>query len=369
MKKFYKNKISAGFSLIEMSIVLLIIASMIGGGLMFFNEYRAKNKRQETIQKMHTIVEKIKNFSQTYKRLPCPADINATPSVDGWSRYGVSLNAIDCTSNATYQSNPGAGNNVIITSGMLPFKSLGLSEDYAIDGWGNRFRFVIGTANAREDVLAQEGGSGSEFTFANFGFNSDSRNAYGLSSGKLFVLLSHGENGIGARGARGQTSSYDFTREGNLDTNSNASAPGGSTAGLDRDIANAISANEIDDIGEDPSAYYYVGAPFNGFDDIVMGLNYEDLMSTGLGGSTGSSGRGTSGTTYSNVTFDSRCENLANMTHVSTGTAGFFSRIISYDCSARTIVLETALPEGVTITKSSRDGVYCCEPPAIFYNQ
>jgi prepilin-type N-terminal cleavage/methylation domain-containing protein len=364
MKKFNKNKKYSGFTLIEMSIVLLIISSMIGGGLMFFNEYRAKNKRQETFQKMHTIVEAIKKFSQTYDRLPCPADISYNSVAGGWSEYGVSPVVADCVDNATYTTGK------IIISGMVPFKTIGLSEEYATDGWGNRIRYVIGVGNARDSVLAQDGGSGDEFTFANFGFNSDSRNAYGLSSGKLFVLLSHGENGIGARGARGQISTtYNLASEGNLDTNSNASAPGGSTAGLDRDIANAISANEIDDMREDPSAYYYVGAPFNGFDDIVMGLNYEDLMSTGLGGSTGSSGRGTSGTTYSNLTYTGKggCENLENMTHVSTGSV--FIRIISYDCNARTIVLETALPEGVTSTKSSPDGITCCYAPGIFYNQ
>jgi prepilin-type N-terminal cleavage/methylation domain-containing protein len=364
MKKTARYKRYNGFSLIEISIVLLIISSMIGGGLMFFNEYRAKNKRQETFQKMHTIVAAIKNFSQTYKRLPCPADINATSSVNGWSTYGVSLSANDCANNPTY-----VRDNVITTSGMVPFKSLGLSEDYAIDGWGNRFRFVIGTGNARENVLAQEGGSGSEFTFANFAFTADTGRTDGLSPGKLFVLLSHGENGIGAIGARGQNSNYSLASVGNIDSTGYACAPSGSVAPLDRDIANAISANQTDDIGEIPTAYYYIGSPVIGFDDIVMGLRYEDLMSTGLGGSTGSSGKGTSGTTYSNLTFLGRCSDLANVTHVSTGTGIFFSRIISYDCNAGTIVLETPLPEGTRATKGSRDGVTCCYNPGIFYNQ
>jgi hypothetical protein len=54
------------------------------------------------------------------------------------------------------------------------------------------------------------------------------------------------------------------------------------------------------------------------------------------------------------------------MTHVGTGQ-GSFIRIISYNCSARTIVLETALPEDNYSSYTSTDGVNCNSLPKIYW--
>ena len=126
-----------GFTLLEMSIVLIIMAVMLGGGISTFLAYVKKEGYQNTEQRLQRIEEMLVKYRRVYNRLPCPADI--TRAVDT-SEYGrEALNKGSCTG-GVIAANLSSGNMV---SGMVPTKTLGLPDDYAFDSWGRRIRYAV----------------------------------------------------------------------------------------------------------------------------------------------------------------------------------------------------------------------------------
>ncbi len=128
-----------GFTLFEMSIVLLIIASMTAGGAAMFSASLEKSRTDATNAKLATIQQALLDYRRAYNRLPCPAD--ATLTNTGTQYFGVEANAAgDCISTGTIKADFSSGN---IVEGMVPTKTLQMPDDYAFDGWGRRFMYVV----------------------------------------------------------------------------------------------------------------------------------------------------------------------------------------------------------------------------------
>jgi prepilin-type N-terminal cleavage/methylation domain-containing protein len=108
----------AGFSLVEMAIVLTIVALLLGGLLPTISGQIEQQRRNETRKQLAEIQQALLGFAIMNKRLPCPmpATINNPTDVN----YG--LEAASCTANPTAE-------------GYLPWKTLGVSET---DAWGIR---------------------------------------------------------------------------------------------------------------------------------------------------------------------------------------------------------------------------------------
>ena len=249
-----------GFTLLEMSIVLLIISSMIGGGLMFFNEYRDRNRLIETEQKMATILEKIRQYTKTFNQLPCPGDITLAPTNPD---YGIENE----DSPVPNRTRCGIDDDpiYIMGNGMVPFIALGLSEEYAYDGWGNRFRYLAAAADTKKNA----GGDNTTRGVV--------RNYNGAVGGvSSVILMSHGENGIGAVGRRGQVDSTNIAQYLNIQTywdGSDAGADPVDSSAIAKEAANAFNAS----IGAASSFRYYVSGPINGFDDIFMMISSNEI--------------------------------------------------------------------------------------------
>ncbi|MBF0373393.1 MAG: prepilin-type N-terminal cleavage/methylation domain-containing protein [Alphaproteobacteria bacterium] len=109
-------KRQSGFTLIELSIVLVIMGLLLGMGLSSGKEYMAQQKVKTTAQKMEAVQESLALYVARTKRLPCPdTDYDGDEErVDG---------ATQC-SNAQ-------------TGGTIPWLDLGLPGDAARDAWNN----------------------------------------------------------------------------------------------------------------------------------------------------------------------------------------------------------------------------------------
>ncbi|HLN25395.1 MAG TPA: type II secretion system protein [Patescibacteria group bacterium] len=133
-----------GFTLIELSIVLAIIGLLVGGGLMSFSQVAEKNRITLTGQNMDQIESALVLFAIRNHRLPCPADGSL-----------ASTNALYGKEQAQGGVTAGTVNSCAITGGtaVVPWITLGLSENYSLDGWNHRYSYMAANAGIGTDSL------------------------------------------------------------------------------------------------------------------------------------------------------------------------------------------------------------------------
>ncbi|MEI6730523.1 MAG: prepilin-type N-terminal cleavage/methylation domain-containing protein [Pseudomonadota bacterium] len=130
MNKLNMNK---GFTLVELSIVLIIMSVVIGGSLTTFTASIKKTQFDLTSARIETIESALLSYSMTNLRIPCPADITKNLGDAAYATEGIT-----CHNIATLPTTP--------IEGTIPTKELGLSDDYMYDGWGHRFRYAVDPA-------------------------------------------------------------------------------------------------------------------------------------------------------------------------------------------------------------------------------
>lgn len=221
-----------GFSLIELSIVLIIIAVVIGL-ISFSIQARIDSARLYTTkERMQLIANAIDAYYAQYGVLPCGA-----PSVSREDpNYGYSKN-IDYE---VEQSNLCAGDY----GRDVPFKVLGLDASTIADGWGNRFAYFWTGNYARinyvdDDEIAD--GTTNFPRLTNFGG--------GDAQDMAYVLLSFGANGYGG-----------------IDDKTNTRNPDGPNM-RDFESANSQAAKDSPAAPEPTVSMYY-----------NSGVEYDDIM-------------------------------------------------------------------------------------------
>lgn len=126
-----------GFTLLEMSIVLVIIAIVVGAGLATFMASLKARQLQETQTKMVAIQKALYDYRIANNRIPCPANITLAITAQYFGIEGATPGTCTGGNPAANFSN---GNNV---EGMVPTKTLMLPDDYAFDGWGRRIMYAV----------------------------------------------------------------------------------------------------------------------------------------------------------------------------------------------------------------------------------
>jgi prepilin-type N-terminal cleavage/methylation domain-containing protein len=128
-----------GFTLIELSIVLVITSLILVGAIQAFQIFNEKQKIERMNLLMTSIDQSISNFptkinsatGMPYGRLPCPAPMNG-------SAAGNNYNAEDC---AIVPVNGTAGAPVLI--GKIPAATLGLSSAMMRDIHGHYLIYAV----------------------------------------------------------------------------------------------------------------------------------------------------------------------------------------------------------------------------------
>jgi len=115
----------AGFSLLELSIVLIVIALLSGSLLASFSSLHDSRDSEEARRQIDYAEEALLGFAISHGRLPCPAK----------------------PGNSGLESPENGGNCTNPWNGYLPAISLGIhpvnDQGYAIDPWGNPLRYAI----------------------------------------------------------------------------------------------------------------------------------------------------------------------------------------------------------------------------------
>lgn len=112
-----------GFSLLEMTVVLLILALLMGGMLMPLRAQTEHQKQQQTAKTLAEIREALIGFAIIHGRFPCPAIVTDPNNAS----FGVE--AASCSTAMTNDA-------------YLPWKSLGVSET---DAWGVKQTVATGS--------------------------------------------------------------------------------------------------------------------------------------------------------------------------------------------------------------------------------
>jgi prepilin-type N-terminal cleavage/methylation domain-containing protein len=133
----------AGFTLVELSVVVAIVALLLGGLLLTLSASQEIRAYEETNRRMEQAREALVGFAVQYGRLPCPAT---------------------AASNGREAFDTGAGGNATnglcaVWDGYLPAAELGIApvdaNGFLIDAWGtstdqkNRVRYAVSNANTQ----------------------------------------------------------------------------------------------------------------------------------------------------------------------------------------------------------------------------
>lgn len=222
MKKSQK----LGFSLVELSIVLVIGGLLLVGTLTVVAvQFDAANVNQ-TKTKLDKIERAVQLYYDTSGYLPCPAepDLASTDADFALSQEGVASAADGTLGNATCVSVTGAGNAYI---GVVPTRTLSLPDEFLFDAWGDRITYAVTQkcvdgdnwlplSSATDDTYDVSDPATTSphgcidtavVSHANGGgITVNDNNPGGVTPRTVFaayVLVSHGKNGIGAYNRNG----------------------------------------------------------------------------------------------------------------------------------------------------------------------
>lgn len=131
----------AGFSLVELSVVMAIISAVAVMGLELTAKYMSRTAYKVTEQRLIAIDQAMARYARTYRRLPCPAapadTINST--CYGKERNGSGAGCDNYTAACTAATVSGGG----AFWGHVPARDLGLPLNAMLDGYGNRILYVV----------------------------------------------------------------------------------------------------------------------------------------------------------------------------------------------------------------------------------
>lgn len=175
----------AGFSLLELAIVLVILGIIGGMSLPLLTSHISRTAVVKTRSHQDYALNAIAAYVEKNRRFPCPAD----PQVMGVD-YGVSQ--VQCRNQKA--------------KGILPFKTLGISEVHAKDGFKRLMTYGVEPELTKKDTTLQNE-RGGYITVKNDTEASviatpqrDDRNPNYVA----VILISHGESGIGSYIGKGQ---------------------------------------------------------------------------------------------------------------------------------------------------------------------
>lgn len=303
-----------GFTLVEMAIVLLIASVVVGGSFAILNTQISQEQETTTQKRLDTIEAALKEYRAVNNRLPCPADGSILPTAallaNGQSPYGTeAVTTYDSSTppaplycrgsspaanfTAAVHATKPATTLTDVVGGTVPFKTLGLPEEYMYDGYGNKISYHVDGKATEPNAFATYGISQArcfdvviddERTWA---ANADI--SY-LSFHAIYALISHGKDGHGAftkggvRKNSGSTNSFE-----QANANYNASGTATTYSNLFFLIPQTQSSTDNKNVFDDEVRFKTreqlatsYDAPGSAFPDLIIGSNRDGTTSYGV---------------------------------------------------------------------------------------
>jgi prepilin-type N-terminal cleavage/methylation domain-containing protein len=192
--KFFKPKRQYGFSIIEISVVMLVVSLF----LMSIIGLSPIKEQEDTLKGNTQNIEAIEKAIQAFYRLngyiPCPAD--PTLPISNPS-FGLSTS---CSGAAGGTADVGAAGIDQVRMGSVPTRTLSISDKYMFDVWNNRIKYVVIKELAKSSALF----SGYNTVTPKVISIVDGSSPAGVSITEsnpqqvAYILISHGKDGAGA---------------------------------------------------------------------------------------------------------------------------------------------------------------------------
>jgi len=187
-----------GFTLLELSVVLLIIGLLLGGLLMPLSSQIEQRQRAQTQAQLDEARDVLYGFVLKNHRLPCP---DCSTDVAGKCNE---IAATDAAHIGDGEEDIIAGDNCAHEAGNLPWATLGVEGN---DAWGRHFTYRV--TNNFADAAASGAGCTPDTLNVSFGLCSDGNIDVVAAAGTMnyvarsvpAVILSHGRNGSDATSA------------------------------------------------------------------------------------------------------------------------------------------------------------------------
>ena len=188
-----KDNNKSGFTLIEISIVIIIIGLSFAAAIQSYHLWLKKHAMDTTQSRISKIESAVETFVQDNGYLPCPAPRVAYNDPG----YGVATDCATAPATGTASDTGRDGRNVRI--GAVPIRTLGLKNEYIQDGWRNNFTY------ATTEELSVNGTTFSNTLGAIEVKRKDGDSWFGTGNEGtgLFVVISHGEGGDCNSGMQG----------------------------------------------------------------------------------------------------------------------------------------------------------------------
>jgi prepilin-type N-terminal cleavage/methylation domain-containing protein len=266
-----QNTCSHGFTLVEMAVVLVIIGFILSAGLKVASSVLSTSASSSTISNMNAIEQSLVSYLRSNGKLPCP-DTAFIPT-------GIS--PASCSS--PQDTSPSAQGY-----GVVPWVTLGLSRDIALDGFGNFITYrvsngpgspiqkndksiasaykanqdwttntITGKNNNSFDILSitSDKSDASGYKTIEIQHKDEAGNLSTITYNAIVVLFSHGKNGYGAKTVKGATIDSSHAGAYEIINNTNGSVTFITGAAVDSS-----------------------SAPGGAFDDVIRHMSPNDLL-------------------------------------------------------------------------------------------
>jgi len=195
-----------GYSLLEISLALIIISILAGSSIYMFSNSIKLTRYADTKNKIIEIKQSLNKFFKQNNRLPCPAQLNIPESnanfgLPIYSTGSGSDTGCDTTvpanvsaSSDAHAANTPAGTYSVSASGnwvrigALPIKALGLPNDMTYDDFGNKFTYMVTEKATTANTNGVDG-----VIVVNDGITPTI-----ISSSAVFAVISHGNDAKGS---------------------------------------------------------------------------------------------------------------------------------------------------------------------------
>lgn len=137
---------SAGFTLVEIAVVVAIVGLLMTGALFTLSAQLDQRGYEENRARLNHARELLLSFAVVNGRLPCPARSNSGGAE-------VRNGSFECRNAGGTEDHYGGALGGGVTGGFLPAVTIGYphvdTQGFALDAWNNRIRYAVAkTVNA-----------------------------------------------------------------------------------------------------------------------------------------------------------------------------------------------------------------------------
>ena len=191
------------YSLIELSIVILIISVLITGALSVSVNSINNAKIKLTNDRIAQIYKALGLYMLINKKLPCPASLILAKGNTSYGTAFVTNENQNCGADNSNVFNDATSPATNLVRGMVPVTSLGLHIDMAEDGFGNKLGYIVDKRITAICTSAQAGfcvgfTAGATNPTGGITVTSRSPGPVDVSTNADFAIISQGANRSGA---------------------------------------------------------------------------------------------------------------------------------------------------------------------------